>query len=145
MGNSTISSSIKEIRINEKLSQEELSEKSGLSLRTIQRLENGESVPRGDTLKRLTNALELPANYFDNFMFGKKHNAGNRTLFVIPWLLIGCFIICGSIGSILTIVLIIAEIIPDDEYSGPLFISITLFFCGIGIVIGKFLEKKYRK
>lgn len=50
---------IKELRIRKGFSQEELSEKSGLSLRTIQRVENGETEPRGDSLKRLAVAFEV--------------------------------------------------------------------------------------
>ncbi|MBO2011712.1 helix-turn-helix domain-containing protein [Hymenobacter negativus] len=42
------------------LSQEELAEAAGLSLRTVQRLEKGESLPRGFTLQALATALELP-------------------------------------------------------------------------------------
>lgn len=40
------------------LSQEELAEQTGLSLRTIQRIENNETDPRGDSLKRLAQALQ---------------------------------------------------------------------------------------
>ena len=40
------------------MSQELLAEESGLSLRTVQRIENSESAPRGDTLKRLALALD---------------------------------------------------------------------------------------
>ena len=50
---------IKTLRNSKGYSQELLSEKSGLSLRTIQRIENGESDPRGDTLLRLASALEV--------------------------------------------------------------------------------------
>jgi transcriptional regulator with XRE-family HTH domain len=50
---------IKTLRNSKGYSQELLSEKSGLSLRTIQRIENGESEPRGDTLLRLATALEV--------------------------------------------------------------------------------------
>lgn len=50
---------IKNLRNSKGFSQELLSEKSGLSLRTIQRIENGESEPRGDTLLRLATALEV--------------------------------------------------------------------------------------
>ena len=50
---------IKELRNRKGFSQEELSEKSGLSLRTIQRIENGETEPRGDSLKRLSVAFEV--------------------------------------------------------------------------------------
>ena len=49
---------IKDLRKRRGLSQEELAEKSGLSLRTIQRIENGETDPRGDSLRRLAAALE---------------------------------------------------------------------------------------
>jgi transcriptional regulator with XRE-family HTH domain len=58
MENSELQKRVKELRIKQGLSQEELAEKTGLSLRTIQRIENGESIPRGDTLKRLSIALQ---------------------------------------------------------------------------------------
>lgn len=50
---------IKEYRMNKGLSQEALANKSGLSHRTIQRIENGESNPTGDTLQRVAEALDL--------------------------------------------------------------------------------------
>ena len=42
---------LKELRNRKGLSQEQLAEDSCLSLRTIQRIEKNETVPRGDTLK----------------------------------------------------------------------------------------------
>ncbi|OIQ26995.1 MAG: hypothetical protein BM564_13525 [Bacteroidetes bacterium MedPE-SWsnd-G2] len=48
---------IKNLRIKSGMSQEYLAEESGLSLRTIQRIENGETNPTADSLKRLSNAL----------------------------------------------------------------------------------------
>lgn len=48
---------LKELRNRKGISQERLAEDSGLSLRTIQRIEKNETVPRGDTLKKL--AIEL--------------------------------------------------------------------------------------
>lgn len=50
---------LKELRNQKGLSQEVLAEKSGLSLRTIQRVENGETNPAGESLKRLSNALNV--------------------------------------------------------------------------------------
>ena len=41
------------------ITQKSLAEKSGLSLRTIQRLESGKSVPKGYTLSALSNAFEV--------------------------------------------------------------------------------------
>ncbi|WP_230471146.1 helix-turn-helix domain-containing protein [Hymenobacter jejuensis] len=42
------------------LSQEELAEAARLSLRTVQRIEKGESIPRGFTLQALAAALAIP-------------------------------------------------------------------------------------
>lgn len=50
---------IKNYRNQKGLSQEELAEKTGLSLRAIQRIENEESIPRGDSLQRLATVLEM--------------------------------------------------------------------------------------
>ncbi len=136
------SNAVKKIRIEKGLSQEELSEKSELSLRTIQRLENGKSEPRGDTLKRLTNALELPANYFNNILF---ENKSNKKSLKIPWFILGFLIIGASAGFILSLVLASTGIIPYNEFSLPFVIAITLFFAGIGIITGNIIEKKYGK
>tara|TARA_R110002050_G_scaffold57866_7_gene130283 strand:- start:75889 stop:76488 length:600 start_codon:yes stop_codon:yes gene_type:complete len=57
MDNLHLAERIKELRNRKGISQELLAEESGLSLRTIQRIENNETVPRGDTLKRLAIAL----------------------------------------------------------------------------------------
>lgn len=53
----TLAERVKELRNRKGFSQERLAEESKLSLRTIQRIENNESVPRGDTLERLAIAL----------------------------------------------------------------------------------------
>jgi len=58
MSKTELSKRVKELRNRKGLSQEQLAENSGLSLRTIQRIENGETEPRGETLKRLMNALD---------------------------------------------------------------------------------------
>ena len=60
--NLKLSKKIKELRTKLGLSQEELANQSNLSLRTIQRIEGGETEPRGDTLKRLANTLEVTSN-----------------------------------------------------------------------------------
>ncbi len=62
MESSELQRRVKELRVKQGLSQEELAEKTGLSLRTIQRIEKGESVPRGDTLKRLSVSLQSAAD-----------------------------------------------------------------------------------
>ena len=50
---------LRELRNQKGMSQELLAENSGLSLRTVQRIENNESNPTGETLKRLANALNV--------------------------------------------------------------------------------------
>lgn len=59
MNNQNLAVNIKNLRKKKGISQELLAENSGLSLRTIQRIENGETEPRGDTLTRLANALDV--------------------------------------------------------------------------------------
>lgn len=59
MKNSHLSARVKELRNKKGMSQEVLAEESGLSLRTIQRIENGDSNPTGESLKRLSNALDV--------------------------------------------------------------------------------------
>lgn len=50
---------IKTHRINRGLSQEKLAEIAGINLRTVQRLESGETEPRGDTVIRLADAMNV--------------------------------------------------------------------------------------
>ena len=59
MENKDLAQKIKVLRNRKGYSQEELSEKTGLSLRTIQRIENGETEPRGDSLKRLASIFDI--------------------------------------------------------------------------------------
>jgi uncharacterized Tic20 family protein len=62
MINLKLAKKIKELRAKKGLTQEELANKTDLSLRTIQRIEGCETEPRGDTLKRLANALDVTPN-----------------------------------------------------------------------------------
>lgn len=62
MDKSQLAIRVKALRLKRGMSQEFLAEESGLSLRTIQRIEKGESNPTGDSLKRLANALDITAD-----------------------------------------------------------------------------------
>lgn len=55
---------IKELRIKKGMTQEELAEKTELSARTIQRIENGEVDPRAYTLQMIAKALEVDYSMF---------------------------------------------------------------------------------
>lgn len=59
MDKNQLAKRIKELRNQKGMSQEFLAEESGLSLRTIQRIENGESNPTGESLKRLSDTLKV--------------------------------------------------------------------------------------
>ncbi|WBL20938.1 helix-turn-helix domain-containing protein [Zunongwangia sp. HRR-M8] len=60
MENQNLSSRIKNFRIQKGFSQEALAEHSGLSVRTIQRMENNDSMPNADSLKKVAEALKIP-------------------------------------------------------------------------------------
>jgi len=59
MDSISLAQRVKDLRIRKGYSQEELSAKTGLSLRTVQRIENSENEPRGDSLRRLASALQV--------------------------------------------------------------------------------------
>lgn len=67
MKNFELAKKIKELRSRNGYSQDVLAEHSQLSLRTIQRIENGETEPRGDTLKRLAKALNVTSDDMINW------------------------------------------------------------------------------
>lgn len=56
---------LREGRLSKGLTQKELAEKSNISIRSIQRIENGDLMPRSYTLKTLASILELS---FEEFM-----------------------------------------------------------------------------
>ena len=58
METKNLAKKLKELRILRGMSQEYLAEESRVSLRTIQRIENNESEPTGETVKRIANALD---------------------------------------------------------------------------------------
>ncbi len=62
MKNKDLAKRVKELRKRNGVSQELLAENSGLSLRTVQRIENGETQPTGDSIKRLSSALNVTPN-----------------------------------------------------------------------------------
>ncbi len=65
---------IKELRGRRGYSQEELAEKSGLTSRTIQRIESGETEPRGDSMTRLAAALDVTVDDLVKRRVVKKNN-----------------------------------------------------------------------
>jgi len=62
METKSLAKRLKELRALRGMSQEYLAEESKVSLRTIQRIENNESTPTGETIKRISVALDVNIN-----------------------------------------------------------------------------------
>ena len=90
----TIGQKIAEIRKQKGFSQEELSENSKVSLRTIQRIEKDETDPRGATLKAVCDALQI--NIEDILDYGK-HEDKTYLIFLHLSVLVFCVIPFGNI------------------------------------------------
>jgi len=60
--NQDLAKKVKELRKRSGISQDLLAENSGLSLRTIQRIENGETQPTGDSIRKLSSSLNVTPN-----------------------------------------------------------------------------------
>lgn len=90
MKNKVLAERVKKLRGRKGYSQELLAEESGVSLRTIQRIENGETEPTGETLKRIANALNInPEELIDwtiteNKAYLKALNLSALTFLVFP-------------------------------------------------------------
>jgi transcriptional regulator with XRE-family HTH domain len=85
----TIGTRIIEIRKLKGLTQEELADRAKINLRTLQRIEKGETEPRGNTLKMLCSVLEI--NIEDIVDYGKKEDSRFLSYFhltVLSFLLI---------------------------------------------------------
>lgn len=65
---------IASIRKAKGLSQEKLSEEASINLRTLQRIEKGETNPHGDTLRRIADALGIPIE--ELMSYGALQNLG---------------------------------------------------------------------
>ena len=74
-----IGKKIKEVRKKKGLSQEELAESAKVNLRTIQRIENNESEPRGKTLNLICNVLNINAE--DILDYGKQMDKSYLIIF----------------------------------------------------------------
>lgn len=74
-----IGAKIKEVRKTKGLSQEELAESAKINLRTIQRIENNESEPRGKTLHLICDAVDI--NVEDILDYGKQEDKSYLTIF----------------------------------------------------------------
>lgn len=65
----TIGEKIKILRKQSGLTQAELSEKASINLRTLQRIEKGDSLPRNDTLRLISNILDTTPKELFNLSY----------------------------------------------------------------------------
>lgn len=68
MENQNLAQRVKELRKRKALSQDDLAKNAGLSLRTVQRVENGDTIPTAETLKRLALVLDVEPNELTEFI-----------------------------------------------------------------------------
>ncbi|MCQ0112560.1 Archaeal ribosome-binding protein aMBF1, putative translation factor, contains Zn-ribbon and HTH domains [Zhouia amylolytica] len=88
MDKDLLANRVKELRSQKGMSQELLAEKSGLSLRTIQRIENGESKPTGESLNRLIKGLNVnPDELMDSSIIVDKRYLTFMNLSALSFLL----------------------------------------------------------
>ncbi len=73
-----VNKKVKELRKKKGLSQENLATKSGLSLRTIQRVEKAENHPTGETLNRICSALDISIEELTDNETAKKTIKGKK-------------------------------------------------------------------
>ncbi|WP_425391634.1 helix-turn-helix domain-containing protein [Ekhidna sp.] len=73
MKNDQIASKIRALRTKKGWSQEALADQSGINHRTVQRIENGESKPTGDTIKRLASALNVAPDELIDWPLEENH------------------------------------------------------------------------
>jgi transcriptional regulator with XRE-family HTH domain len=126
MQKSELSKRIKELRSQKGISQEELAEESSLSLRTVQRIENGETEPRGDSLKRI--AIVLGASPDELIDWSIQENRGYLSLINISAL---TFIVFPLLGVIIPYILLVAkqDKIKDLSTIGKSIVNFEITWC----------------
>ena len=97
MSKLTISEQIRVLRKSKGLSQEALAENAGINPRTLQRIETGNAIPRGETLRLLARALDVSVQELSVFVdespvvmdedpgFLKLMNLSALTMWFIPF------------------------------------------------------------
>src|ERR1700735_5606346 len=101
MKNSELSQKIKSLRLEYGYSQAELSERSKISQRTIQRIENGKSSATGYTIKKIAEALNIS---HEELVGGNEHS--NKLFIIIVTLSAFSFILFPILGVLIPLILI---------------------------------------
>jgi transcriptional regulator with XRE-family HTH domain len=129
---------VQHLREEKNLTQTELAEKSGLSLRTIQRIEAG-NIPKGFTLKALANVFEtepeklIPSKEITKFDRAKLINFSSLFGLVIPF---------G--GVIFPLILTYKTNDPKNKELGKSIVSVQIlisFVLAVSQIVSPFIQK----
>ena len=143
MKNKELATRVKELRKRSGISQELLADNSGLSLRTVQRIENGETQPTGDSIKRLSSALNVTPNELIDWQIIEDNNV----LLLLNLSQLG-FIAFPLLGILIPLIIWISkkDKIKDVDQVGKSILNfqiswtLLLFVMAIGIFISSKLE-----
>ena len=137
---------IKELRELKCISQEKLSEDSGVSLRTIQRIESGESTPRESTLTSIAETLGVTTDYLiynPHEVITEEqeiYNKAPKKRFRFAWYRLSFTLIGISLGFLLFAYIVETGI--AEEVDDVLPIPLMVLFGAIGLLVGNYLEKR---
>jgi len=95
---STLGEKISTIRKSKGLSQEKLAEDASINLRTLQRIEKGDTRPHGETLKRICKALDVPVEDINGQHSGRAISFINIMTYLLVFVLAG-ILIYGQLGQ----------------------------------------------
>jgi transcriptional regulator with XRE-family HTH domain len=140
---------IRELRANVALTQDELAAASGLTVRSIQRIENGRTIPRGDSLKRLASALNVPVESLTSDPFHESIERGkmmNGSLDVPSALILSafCFLIHPVLGVVfpMLIWLIFRKDIEGVQEIGLKVVRLEAFWCCVLTCVNAYIVVK---
>lgn len=131
---------LKQIREQKNLTQTELAEKSKLSLRTIQRIEAG-NTPKGFTLKTLADTLEIEP---EKLIFPTETTSTERTKLINLSVLLGLIIPYG--GIIFPLILTYKTTDALNKELGKSIVSVQILLAvllSVLLIISPFLQKYF--
>ncbi|MGY3213468.1 DUF4870 domain-containing protein [Mucilaginibacter sp. HD30] len=134
-----ISEKIKTLRIARGLSQAEMAAQTALSLRTIQRIENGNTDARGDSLIRIAKALnttpeELSKSSVDKNIQSKAENYNYLLILNLSAL---CFLALPLLGIIMPLLLWLLkkETIADIDRIAKSLLNFQISWLLLGVIL----------
>jgi len=137
MENKRLGQKVKEYRLRSGFTQEILARKAELNLRSVQRIEKGLVIPRGDTLTRLCDALQI--NHEDLLDLKKENDVGYLSLMNLSAI---SFILNPLLGIIIPLVLWVSKkdkIERVDEIGKEILnfqISLLILLSSIILIVG---------